>query len=192
MAPIKAADSARGIAMYLRAHPELTTTQIEAFQARAGTGGSIGRWLGWLSAPLTVLAGGVLVWLAAKIVHAGTTIGQSFMVMTYAFTPKLLGLIAGIVMAAVLPEAILNTQFHLTLSPSQFVSPDAMHMSKMALLTRFDLPTLWGTALIAVGIRSTGSTTTARAALAACMVWAVAGVLLFSFLYGVEGLQGLH
>lgn len=190
--PIKQADASRGIEMYLRAHPDLPSAQVEAIRNRASGGGSIGRWLGWLSAPLVVLAGGLFVWLAAKAVRAATTLGQSFMVMTYAFAPKVIGLIAGIVMAAVLPETTLNTQFHLTLSPTQFISPDAMLPSRMALLTRFDLTTLWGTALIALGIRVTAGTTMARSALAAFVVWAIASVATFGFVYGFEAIQGLH
>jgi len=190
--PVRQMDQARGLDAYIRLHPALTADQIETIRGRASGGGSLGRWLGWLLAPVTMLCGGLVLWLNATVVRASTNVGQAFLIATYAFPAKILAMIASIVLAVALPDAMLNTAFHLTLSPALFLSPDAMRASTLVLFSRLDLTAAWGVALTAIGIRVTGGITMGRAIMAAVLAWGIATILVYVFVYGAEALQGLH
>lgn len=191
MDPVRHAEQARAMENVLRSNPNLTPEQIEQIQGRMGGGGTIGRYLGGLAAPLIILFVGLYTWVAAKIVSAKTTMAQAFMVATFAFTPKVIGFILGIVLAVALPESMLDGQFRLTIGPGMLIDPDTMRGSYIFLLARFDLSTLWFTALIALGIKVTGQVSATKAAVAGVIVWLLGGVLLGSTMYLGEMMQGI-
>jgi hypothetical protein len=191
MDQVRHADQARAMAGVLRNNPNMTPEQIEQVQAQMGGGGSIGRYLGGLAAPLIILFVGLYAWLAAKMVGARTTMGQAFMVATFAFTPKVIGFILSIILAVALPEAMLDGQFRLTLGPGLLIDPDTMRGSYIFALARFELSTVWYTALIALGIKATGDVPTGKAAVAGVITWILGGLLMTGVIFLGEMAQGI-
>lgn len=189
--PVRHADAVRQIETVLRNNPNMPAEQADQMRARINTGGSVGRYLAGLIIPLAVVFIGLFTWVGAKAVGAKTTIAQSFMIATYAYTPKILGLLISVALMFALPENMLDGQFRLTLGPGMFLDPDTMRQSFILALARLELTTLWVTALIAIGIRVTGLVSTGKAIAAAALIWFLGGIIPVGLMYVGEMAQGI-
>lgn len=126
---------------------------------------------------LAVLLAGLALWLVGKLFESKQTLGQAMMVSTYANVPRLiLGTIVSALIALLLPAESLDAPFAASLSPARFVDHIA-HPVLAAALMRFELFTLWATVLLGIGLHVTGRVTARQAAIAAVLVWALAGLL---------------
>lgn len=189
--PVRHADAVRQIETVLRNNPNVPAEQAEQMRARINTGGSIGRYLAGLIIPLSVIFIGLFTWIGAKAVGAKTNMAQSFMIATYAYTPKILAVVISVVLVLVLPENMLDGQFRLTLGPGMFLDPDTMRQSFILAVARLELTTLWVTALLAIGIRTTGLVTTGKAIAAGALIWVLGGILPVGLMYVGELAQGI-
>jgi len=187
---LRVADGTRQIETVIRNNPNLPAESVEKMRAGVG-GGDLGRYLGGLAVPVFAIFVGLYTWIAAKLVGARTTMGQSFMIATFAFTPKIIGLIIGIVLAVTLPDSMLDGQFRLTLGPGLLIDPDTIRGSYLFALSRLELTTLWCTLLIALGIKTTGEISGGKAFAAGVMVWILGGLLPIGGMMVGEIAQGV-
>lgn len=171
------ADSLRAIERYIASHPQLPADAVDKMRQGAQTGGNGARYFAGPGVALVIGLLGLFVWLSGKIVGAKTTMEQAYMISAYAYLPKLLGALAMIVLALVLPDSMLNTQWHLTLGAGLALNPDTTSLKMAALLARVDLWTLWVTFLIALGLKITGGLSTARATVAGVVIWLIGAIV---------------
>ncbi|HEY4306903.1 MAG TPA: Yip1 family protein [Gemmatimonadaceae bacterium] len=111
-------------------------------------------------APLGIAFGivlvGFLTWLISKFFSAKTTVSQGFLVVSWAYFPRLIGLVAGAVQGLLMDPSKLNSALAISLSPARFMDPDASNPLVYQLLGRLDITVLWETVLLAIGIYVTG------------------------------------
>ena len=166
--PAMDADIARQTAKAMRTHPEMTAEQVQKGQ---DMGEMIGPIAIVIIVPIMAMLTGLVLWLVGKIFESKQTPSQGLMVATYAFFPKLLASVAGVVIALLSSRDRMNGMSRLTAGIGAFLDPDKASPVLLALLTRVDVFTLWETALLAIGLSITGKVSKSNAYLAAAIVW---------------------
>ncbi len=99
---------------------------------------------------------GFITWLISKIFSAKTTVSQAFVVVAWAYFPRILGVIAGGVQGLFMDPSKLNSALAISLSPARFMDADASNPLLYQLAGRLDITVLWETVLLAIGIYVTG------------------------------------
>jgi Yip1 domain len=158
----------------MQARPDLSADQRQAGAAMARKIGSISASVGAVVAmPLLVLFGALVTWLVGKLFGSQARFGQMAMVATYANVPRIVGSAVGAALLMFIDPANLPVMQAMTVSPALLLGPDASPVLA-AFLSRFDLFTLWVTALYGIGLAVVGRMSKSSAFLAAALSWAVA------------------
>jgi len=175
MAPIMEAQMSKAMAAAQQANPGITSEQLQAgmaFQRKLFPVYLVA------GVPIAILALGVAVWVVGKVFGAAVTFGSSAMIATFAYVPRIVGgvitLAQGLLMSDV---GTLTNPAQLSLSPARFLDPATTGGVTLALLTRFDVITIWVTVLVGVGLMAAGKLPKAKAAGAAVAVWVLGTIV---------------
>ncbi len=166
MQPIMEAEFQRGMA----SNPNLTPERMETARKFATSLAPVFILVG---VPIGVFILGAVIWLGARVVGGRVSYAQGATIATFAFFPRVVEGIAGGVQALLMDEGRLTSRFSVSLGVGRFLDPQTTGAMLLALLGRIDLFTLWGTALVAVGIKQMARTSTGQAIAAAALVWLV-------------------
>jgi len=166
MQPIMEAEFQRGMA----SRPGMTPEAMET--ARKFTT-SLAPVFVLIAIPVGVFILGAVVWLAGRIVGGRISYAQGATIATFAFFPRLVEGIASGVQALLMDEGQLTSRLGLSFGVGRFLDPQTTGAALLALLGRIDLFTLWATALVAIGIKQMGRTSTGQAIAAAALAWLV-------------------
>ena len=172
--PVMDAEFKRGMASAMKGNPQITPDQMESMRGKMATFGGIGIAFTMLISPLLT---GLLLWLMGKVVGAKQALGAAMVVGVFAFYPRILQAAINGIQAFVMPESQLNSLYALSIGPARFFNAATTSPVTLALLGRFDLFVLWGTLLLAIGLRVTGKVTFAKALTAAALVWILGSLL---------------
>jgi hypothetical protein len=159
------------VAEALRKNPQLTEEQMQGAMPvmRGTTIGFI------LASPIVLpLLTGLLLWLVGKFFESKTSLGAAIMVATYAWVPRLLGLVAGGIMALVLPEDQIKSFFSITFSPARLVNEETTSLGLLGVLARADIFIIWQVVIQTIGISVLGKISMGKAAVIAFVVWLLA------------------
>jgi hypothetical protein len=174
MSPIFDAEFAKGMAKAQAQNPAMTEAQMETAKSFARTIATFG---GFIIIPIAIALLGIVTFAAGKIVSATTTFAQAMMVAAFAYVPRIVASVVAAVIAAVMDPASLNSQFAIQVGPARFLDPATTSMPLLVVLGRFELFTLWSTALVIIGLKVTGKLDTTKATIAGVIVWAIATIL---------------
>ena len=169
MEPIFEAEFQRGMA----AQPGFTPEQVEAART---WGRNLAPVMVLVGLPIACLLLGLVVWAVARFFGTGMGYQRGAAIASFAMFPRLIEGVTNAAQALLMDQGKLTSLHSLKLGASRFLDPSQSNGIVLALLGRIDLFTLWVTALIAVGIREMTSLGTARAALAAALVWVVGAI----------------
>jgi hypothetical protein len=117
---------------------------------------------------------GLFVWVVGKLAKASGVGSTALVIATFSLYPRLVGSVAGAILAAALPEASLTSPAAVSIGPARFVDPS--HVGMAGLLGRFDLFTLWGIVLIAIGMQAAAKATKTQAWITAAGVWVIGSI----------------
>jgi hypothetical protein len=138
--------------------------------------------IGMIFAPITVAVGalllGLVIWAVARLFGAAPTLGATTMVGVLSQFPRILQQVVTIVQGAIMSPEAIHSRFALSAGPARFLDPVRTPEVVMATLERFDLFTLWVTVLVGVGFHVVGRLPRVQAAVAAFVVWLIAGLPL--------------
>ncbi|MFI5235232.1 MAG: YIP1 family protein [Gemmatimonadales bacterium] len=165
------ADFARGIALAMKKNPQLTPEMMEKGKAIGQTFTTV--FLG-IATPIAILLVGPILWLCGKAVGATEEIGAAWMVAMYAYFPRVLGSVFLVVQPLLLSNDSIKGMTSLSVGPARFFDPATSNLGVMALMGRLDLFTIWGTVLLAIGLKVTGKVSLGKALTAAGLVWLIA------------------
>jgi hypothetical protein len=126
-----------------------------------------------VSIPISVILTGLVLWMVGKIFESKQTAQTAIMVATYAFVPRILGIVAGAVIAYLSSPERLNGAARLTVGLGALLDPDKASPVILALLTRVDVFTIWQTILLAIGLQVTGKVSKTYSYIAAALVWLI-------------------
>jgi hypothetical protein len=170
MQPVFDAEVARQTAQMLKAHPEITAEQIKGQMA---IGEKLAPIFIIVSIPISVMLTGLVLWMVGKLFESKQTAQTAIMVATYAFVPRILGIVAGAVIAYLSSPERLNGAARLTVGLGALLDPDKTSPVILAILTRVDVFTIWQTVLLAIGLQVTGKVSKTSSYIAAALVWLI-------------------
>jgi hypothetical protein len=170
MQPVFDAEMARQSAPVLKAHPQVTAEQLKGQMA---IGEKMAPYIIIVSIPISVILTGLVLWMVGKIFESKQTAQTAIMVATYAFVPRILGIVAGAVIAYLSSPERLNGAARLTVGLGALLDPDKASPVILALLTRVDVFTIWQTILLAIGLQVTGKVSKTYSYIAAALVWLI-------------------
>ena len=152
---------------------KLTAAQLEQGRATMERLGNVFTWIvGTVGMPLIIMIVALLVLAAARAIGARLSYGQSLVVATMAYVPRLVASLAGAGLLAVRDVASL-AEGALPTSPAALLAPGASRIA-VAFLGRLDPFVLWSTVLIAIGIAVVGRVPRRKGFVGAGIVWAIA------------------
>ena len=163
-------DIMRAMAATAKKNPGLTADQMAGSTAMFAKFAPVIAGFATFFVPLIV---GVILWIVGKFFSAKEDIGQACMIATYAAFPRILDSLLRLIQAFVLDSSKVTGMASLSLSPARFLDPDVTSPAVLALLTRFDLFTIWATVLLAIGLAVVARIPKSRAAMAAALVWVI-------------------
>jgi hypothetical protein len=174
MEPIMDAQMSKAQAAAQKANPNITAEQLQAMQ-------SIGRTMGTVSlvagAPVALFFLGLFVWAVGKAFGAAITFSSGMMIASFAYVPRIIGGIITDVQGLMMSDVShLVNPSQLSFGPARFFDPVATNQVLLAVLTRFDLLTIWVTVLIGVGYAAAGKLSRERATIAAVVMWLVGSI----------------
>lgn len=171
--PVIEGEVARGMAKTAAKNPQMTADQLASAASIGKTIGQFALIGSFILAPFFI---GLFVWIGGKIAKVQSVGTVALMVATFSFFPRLLGSIAGAVLAAMVPEGAPVSLASISVGPAHFIDP-ATAPVLFAVALRFDLFLLWGVVLIAIGVRVAGKATNQQARTTAIIAWAIPSIL---------------
>ncbi|MGE0353723.1 MAG: YIP1 family protein [Gemmatimonadales bacterium] len=173
--PIMDAELQRRMADVARQNPNMTAEQLEQGMA---IGRKMAGFFGMIGLAILPWLVGFFLWLVGKIVGSVADLGSAMMIAVFAMYPRLLQYAASAVQAAILPEEKLTGQLSVSIGPGRFLDPDTAGALLTGLMARLDLFTLWGTVLLAIGIKVKGKVSTGQAVVVGVLIWLLGGLPL--------------
>ena len=122
---------------------------------------------------LIALLGGLATWIAARVVGARMTYGQSAMIASWSYAPAMLGAIVMAVQGALVDPATIRGSADAQIGPARLLDPGTTAPPVMALVMQLDLFNLWGLVLTAIGIAVVAHKDTGTGVLAAIIRFAL-------------------
>lgn len=170
LAPMFDAEFERATEAALRQNPELTAEQLERMREMGETFGLIGFAVGF---PVGVLVIGLVVWVAGKLFGAAAGLVTALTIAVYSQFPRIVQQLAALGQGLVMSPESLDSRYAVSVGPARFLDPDTTAPVLLTLASRFDVFTLWATALVGVGLYVAGRLPKGQAAAAALLVWLV-------------------
>lgn len=172
------AEFARGMAKAMAKNPRLTSDMVNSMRPMQE---KITSALVYAGAPLAIFFTAIFVWIAAKIVGAKLTFGQSALVTTLAWIPRLVGGLIGVLQVVLMDTSNFTNRYSLSASPAKFMDPDATNAKLFGLMGNLDLFAIWFTILLAIGISVVGKVPRNKGYLAAVLIFVVGTLLTVAF-----------
>ena len=171
MAPIMDAEFSRSASAAVRrgATPEMMA------KGRA-IGEKVVKVMAVIAPPVLIFLTGLLLWLAGRVVGARQTLNAAITVAAFASVPRVVAALLGAAQAVMLDPSVLTSRYSVGFSPARFLDATTDSPLLVALAGRFDLVTLWSTALLAIGLAVTGRIPRPRVAIAALLVFVVSSI----------------
>jgi hypothetical protein len=152
----------------MSANPQMTEDMMNTMVKWAMT---TARW-GALFTPILIFVTGLWYWLVGKpFQNHPRTVTTAVMIVAYSYIIKCVGGILGGVQALLMDPTKLTSPYALSISAARFVDRDAMSPTMYALLTKFDLFSIWYVVLLAIGLRVTGRVSRNAAILFGFVYW---------------------
>jgi hypothetical protein len=114
---------------------------------------------------------GIFTWIVGKIFGSQQELSDAYMVVSYAFLPRVVAALVSAVILLVSGKTITDAN-QLSFSLARFLTPDPMS-PMFVLASKIEVFQLWSLVLIAIGLAVTGRTSRTRAIIATVVVWAV-------------------
>jgi hypothetical protein len=162
------AEFARSTAKVIEKNPQ-AAAQVEAMKPMNMKIASLATYIG---TPIFIFILGLFTWIAAKIVGAKVTYGQTVLIITLAWIPRLVGSLVSTLQIVLMDTSNVTTPWALSASPARFM-PDTTSQKVIALLGSFDAFSIWYTVVVAIGIAVIGKVSPAKGYVAAFLVFAI-------------------
>jgi hypothetical protein len=167
MSQIMDAQYDKQVEQMMRQNPQMTADQAQAGRGFASVFGNAAVYLG---TPIALFIVGFFVWLGAKIASAGLTYGQSVLIATLAWIPRLLGMLVTALQTIVMDTSTVTNPFQLAISPARFMDPEASPVM-YATLGNLEVFGIWCYVLIGIGIAVMGNVPRARGFIVATVLF---------------------
>jgi hypothetical protein len=170
MEPIFDVEFKRNMLQAMKQNPKITEEQMMQGKEIAKKFLYVGVAFYLLVAPLLL---GLVLWFVGKFAGSKAEIGQTMMVATYGFFPRILEGVANAAQLLFLPDQAIQSRYSVTLGLGRFLDPNSVSPLWLAMAGRVDLFTLWVTLLLIIGIAVVGRISYGRATLVGVVMWVI-------------------
>jgi hypothetical protein len=125
----------------------------------------------YLTMPLLILIGALLLFIGAKIVKANVSFGDSMLIASIAQIPRLVSGLLTAIQGLMMDPTTIQGAHQVSYGPMRFMDPNTVSPGLMQLLGRFDLFTLWVTVLMGIGVAVIGKVPRSKGFVAAGIAW---------------------
>src|SRR6266516_3631882 len=115
----------------------------------------------------------LLLIVVGTVFDAKTSVAAAIMIATYSEVPRLVQILVSAAQGLFMSPEKLNAANSVAFNPARFMDPDHTSAVLIALASRVDLFTIWGTVLLAIGIHVVGKIPKQQAAIVAAITWVV-------------------
>jgi hypothetical protein len=170
MEPIFDVEFKRSMAQAMKDNPKLTEEQMMQGKEIAKKFLFIGVGFYALVTPMLL---GILLWFVGKFVDSKAEVGQTMMVATYGFYPRIIEGVANAAQLLFLPDQAVDSRYSVSLGVGRFLDADTANPLLLAIVGRVDVFTLWVTALFVIGIAVVGRISYGRAVAVGVVMWLI-------------------
>lgn len=172
------AEFSRGMAKAMAKNPQLTQDMVNSMRPVQEKIASLFVYLG---APLTIFFTAILIWITVKVMSGKLSFGQSMVVSTLAFIPRLVGSLVGVLQVVLMDTSTFTNRYSLSASPARFMDPDATNARIFGLAGSLDVFAIWSAVLIGIGIAVVGKMPRSKGYLASAIVFIVGTLFTIAF-----------
>ena len=172
------AEFARGAAKAMAKDPRVTQEMLDKMRPIQE---NVAMFFVYLGAPLAIFFTAIFIWLVAKVVSGKLSFGQSMVVSTFAWIPRMVGALLAVVQVLLMDTANATNVFSLGFSPARFMNPDTTNPKLFAIIGSFDVFALWQTVLIGIGIAVIAKLPRQKGYTAAAIIFVVLTLLSAAF-----------
>ena len=174
ISPFWDAESARAMAAQAAKMAENGQAMPENAKAMSEKIAGITAMVGPLLAPwLTAIFGGFITWIAAKIVGAKLTYGQSATIAAWAAFPAVLAFITTAIFGMIMDPATIRGVTDGQLGPGKFIDPNTTSRAVVALFQQLDIFSVWTFILSGIGIAIVSRSSLQTGLVGALIKWGI-------------------
>src|SRR6185503_7784227 len=174
--PAITADMQRVMAKSMAQNPQMTQEMADRTISMQAT---FGRYIAPLFLGILIAIVGLAAWLVSKMFSGREGAGQAIMITSYAYMPRVLGAIATGGMGLLMDAAKLTSMTVFSLGPAHFADSTTTSPLVMAVLQRLEIPLLWETVLLAIGVAVLGKISRGKATAFGILMWVLGGLWQF-------------
>jgi Yip1 domain len=172
------AEYSRGVAKAMAKDPRITQEMLDKMRPIQE---NVASFFVYVGTPVAIFFTALVVWLVAKMFSAKLTYGQSALITTLAWIPRLVGGLLGVLLVLFTDTSNVTSAFSLTFGPARFMNPDTTNAKLYALMGSLDVFAIWYTVLIGIGIAVVAKVPRAKGYAAAAVVFTLMTLLLVAF-----------
>jgi hypothetical protein len=172
------AEYSRGVAKAMAKDPRITQEMLDKMRPIQE---NVASFFVYVGTPVAIFFTAFLVWLVAKLFSAKLTYGQTVLITTLAWIPRLVGGLLGVLQVLLMNTTNVTSPYALGFSPARFMNPDTMNGKLYAILGSFDLFAIWFAVLAGIGIAVIAKVPRSRGYAVSAIVFVVTTLLLGGF-----------
>ncbi|MEO7997188.1 MAG: YIP1 family protein [Gemmatimonadaceae bacterium] len=184
ISPFWDAESARAMAAQAAKMAASGQAMPEGAKAMSEKIASVTAMIGPLIAPwLTAIIGGLITWIAAKIVGAKLSYGQAATITSWAAFPAVLAFITTAIFGMMMDPQTIRGVTDGQLGPGKFIDPNTTSRALVALFQQMDIFSVWTFILSGIGIAVVSRASLQTGLVGAAIKWGI--IVCFSVLPAV-------
>jgi hypothetical protein len=168
IAPAIEGDLQRTIPKLMAKNPQMTQEMADRMVQMQTT---VGRYFAPVVLAAIMFIVGVVTWIVSKIFGAVESFGAAVLITSYAYLPRVVGMVIVGAQALLMDPAKLTSVNVLTVGPSRFMDPVTANPFALGLAQRLDVFIIWETVLLAIGVAVIGKLPRGKAIAFGVLMW---------------------
>lgn len=169
LGPVFDAQIQKQMAEQMKTNPQLTQDMVDKMKPMMSITFSIA---GIVGTPIALLIIGLFTWVIGRFIMGGMfSFGTALLIASFSWFPRVLGAVVGLVEGLTMDVGKMTSLFQLSVSPARFFDPASMSTGAYQLLANFDLFSIWGSVLLAIGLMYAGKLDKSKATITAVIMF---------------------
>jgi hypothetical protein len=108
---------------------------------------------GVIGLPAILLVSSLVLWIVGRFfMSSALTFGTALMITAYSWFPRILAGVLSLVEGLTMDISKMTSPYQLSASPAHFIDPTTMSDGLFQVIAQFDVFTIWGYVLVAIGL----------------------------------------
>lgn len=148
--PIFDAQMSHQMQLQMKSNPQLTQEMVDKMKPMMAIGVNV---FGVIGLPIILLVSSLILWIVGRFfMSSALTFGTALMITSYSWFPRIIGGIVSLVEGLTMDISKMTSPYQLSISPARLFDPATMSDGLYQVLAQFDVFTIWGYVLVALGL----------------------------------------